>query len=228
MYDLLGTGDLRAAAAAAGSVCREPARGARAGRSGHLPHLTHHAKDRPVTQQLFAWLDERLDLSSLRAFIAEKTVPRHRHSIWYYMGGITCLFPGRRSRSPSRVLLPALLPAERRRGLRERPVHRQSQVEFGWLIRNLHSWSAKPPDPHGLRAPVRHKFFLRSYRKPRELTSVTWRAAALRHDGLRVQRLPPAVERARLLRHEGRHRHRRRGAARSATSCSASCAAAMT
>ena len=47
-----------------------------------------------VTQQLFAWLDERLDLSGLRAFVADKTVPVHRHSVWYYMGGITLFLFG--------------------------------------------------------------------------------------------------------------------------------------
>ena len=47
-----------------------------------------------MTEQLFAWLDERLDLSALRAFVAEKTVPVHRHSMWYYMGGITLFLVG--------------------------------------------------------------------------------------------------------------------------------------
>ena len=47
-----------------------------------------------------------------------------------------------------------------------------TQVEFGWLIRNVHSWSANLLI---LMAFV-HLFstlFLRSYRKPRELTWVT-------------------------------------------------------
>ena len=47
-----------------------------------------------MTQRVFAWLDERLDLSGLRAFVAEKTVPMHRHSVWYYMGGITLFLVG--------------------------------------------------------------------------------------------------------------------------------------
>ncbi len=47
-----------------------------------------------------------------------------------------------------------------------------SQVEFGWLIRNLHSWSANLLI---LMAFVHlfSTFFLRAYRKPRELTWIT-------------------------------------------------------
>ena len=47
-----------------------------------------------------------------------------------------------------------------------------TQVEFGWLIRNVHSWSANLL----IGAAFAHffsVFFLKSYRKPRELTWVT-------------------------------------------------------
>ena len=43
-----------------------------------------------MTQQLFAWLDERLDLSGLQHFVSEKSVPVHKHSVWHYMGGSPC------------------------------------------------------------------------------------------------------------------------------------------
>lgn len=35
------------------------------------------------------WLEERLGLASIRAFIAHKTVPVHSGTLWYYFGGIT-------------------------------------------------------------------------------------------------------------------------------------------
>jgi hypothetical protein len=35
------------------------------------------------------WLDERLSISTLQAMAARKEVPLHRHSIWYYFGGLT-------------------------------------------------------------------------------------------------------------------------------------------
>ena len=47
-----------------------------------------------MTQQLLSWLDERLDLSALQHFVSEKSVPVHRHSVWYYMGGITLFLVG--------------------------------------------------------------------------------------------------------------------------------------
>ena len=47
-----------------------------------------------------------------------------------------------------------------------------TQVEFGWLIRNIHSWSANLL----ILAVFAHLFsvfFLKAYRKPRELTWIT-------------------------------------------------------
>ena len=35
------------------------------------------------------WLDERLSISTLAAMAQKKEVPVHRHSIWYYFGGMT-------------------------------------------------------------------------------------------------------------------------------------------
>ena len=40
-------------------------------------------------QVIFRWLDERFDMSSIEAFVRHKTVPQHRHSVWYYFGGMT-------------------------------------------------------------------------------------------------------------------------------------------
>ena len=36
-----------------------------------------------------AWLDERVGLAGLKALAMKKQVPVHRHSIWYYLGGMT-------------------------------------------------------------------------------------------------------------------------------------------
>jgi cytochrome b6 len=122
-----------------------------------------------MTQQLIAWLDERLDLAAIRHFVSEKSVPVHRHSVWYYMGGITLFLVGVQVATGILLLLyyrPSAGEAF------ESVKFIVSQVEFGWLIRNLHSWSANLLI---LMAFV-HLFstlFLRSYRKPRELTWVT-------------------------------------------------------
>ena len=63
------------------------------------------------------WIDERLDLSEARRFIAEKGVPVHAQKIWYYLGGMTLflfgvqiltgilllLYYGRAPRKPTRA-----------------------------------------------------------------------------------------------------------------------------
>ena len=36
-----------------------------------------------------SWLDERLSISTLAKAAQKKEVPLHRHSIWYYFGGVT-------------------------------------------------------------------------------------------------------------------------------------------
>jgi len=122
-----------------------------------------------VTEQLFAWLDERFELRALREFVAHKTVPVHRHSVWYYMGGITLFLVG------VQVFTGILLLLYYRPSASEAYESVQfivSQVEFGWLIRNVHSWSSNLLI---LMAFVHlfSTFFLRAYRKPRELTWVT-------------------------------------------------------
>jgi cytochrome b6 len=122
-----------------------------------------------VTQRLWAWLDERFELSALREFLAEKSVPVHRHSVWYYMGGITLFLVGVQVGTGILLLLyykPSAGEAY------ESVKFIVSQVEFGWLIRNVHSWSANLLI---LMAFVHlfSTFFLRAYRKPRELTWIS-------------------------------------------------------
>ena len=39
-----------------------------------------------------SWLDERLGLKDILAFALHKTVPQHKHSFWYYWGGLAMFF----------------------------------------------------------------------------------------------------------------------------------------
>ena len=39
--------------------------------------------------RILDWVDKRLDLSGVRHFIAEKSVPVHTQETWYYLGGLT-------------------------------------------------------------------------------------------------------------------------------------------
>ena len=122
-----------------------------------------------MLQRAMNWLDERLDLSDIKHFIAEKGVPIHTQEVWYYLGGLTLFLFAVQVVSGILLLLyyrPSAGEAY------ESVKFIVSQVEFGWLIRNVHSWSANLL----IFMAFVHLFstlFLRSYRKPRELTWVT-------------------------------------------------------
>ncbi len=40
-------------------------------------------------KRLFDWLDERYKFSPLIDYMSHKEVPIHRHTVWYYMGGVS-------------------------------------------------------------------------------------------------------------------------------------------
>ena len=44
-----------------------------------------------IGQSVWNFLDERFLLSEIIAFGKKKTVPEHRRSFWYFLGGV-CLF----------------------------------------------------------------------------------------------------------------------------------------
>ncbi len=115
------------------------------------------------------WLDERFDLDQLLAPLRKKSVPLHRLSYWYFLGGITLFL------FVIQVLTGILLLLYYRPGQTEAFESVQyimTQVQFGWLIRSIHSWSANLM----IFTAFAHMFsvlFLKSYRKPRELTWVS-------------------------------------------------------
>jgi cytochrome b6 len=122
-----------------------------------------------MLQRTIAWVDERLDLSGVRAFIAHKRVPIHTQEVWYYLGGMTLFL------FIVQVVTGILLLLYYRPSATEAYESVQfivSQVEFGWLIRNLHSWSANLLVGLAF-AHFISVFLLKSYRKPREMTWLT-------------------------------------------------------
>ena len=122
-----------------------------------------------MVQQVVDWLDERLDLSGVKHFVAEKGVPIHAQEIWYYLGGLTLFLFG------VQVFTGILLLLYYRPSSTEAYESVQfivTRVPFGWLIRNIHSWSANLL----IGAAFAHffsVFLMKSYRKPRELTWVS-------------------------------------------------------
>ena len=118
-----------------------------------------------VPQRVKNWLDERFGWQEIRAFIEHKTVPVHRYSYWYFLGGMTLFL------FIIQVITGILLLLYYRPSTNEAYESVQyimTQVPFGWLIRSIHSWSANLM----IFTAVVHMFsvfFLKSYRKPREI-----------------------------------------------------------
>jgi len=111
-----------------------------------------------------AWLDSRLGLESLRHLAEKKEVPLHRHSFWYYWGGMTLFLFGVQVATGILLLLYYRPSAEE---AYESVGFLMTQVSFGWLIRSIHSWSANIM----VAAAMVHMFstfLLKAYRAPRE------------------------------------------------------------
>ena len=118
-----------------------------------------------LTGKTAEWLGERVDISPIREILEHKTVPVHSATRWYYFGGITLFLFGIQVVTGVLLLLyyrPTV--AEAFDSVR----FIMTRVEFGWLIRSIHSWSANLL----IFVAFVHMFsvaFMHAYRKPREL-----------------------------------------------------------
>jgi cytochrome b6 len=115
------------------------------------------------------WLDERLSISALNDLARKKEVPLHRHSIWYYFGGMT-LFLFVVQVVTGILLLLYYRPSSE--NAFESVQFIVTEVQFGWLIRSIHSWSANLMIAT-LFIHLFSVFFLRAYYRPREMTWVS-------------------------------------------------------
>src|SRR6476660_5945235 len=119
-------------------------------------------------KQVAAWIDDRLGLSTIKEFLSHKTVPLHRYSVFYYLGGMTLFF------FLIQVSTGVLLM------LYYRPSGDEAfesieflvgTVPFGWLVRSIHAWSANLMVFFAV-AHIVSVYFMKAYRPPRELTWV--------------------------------------------------------
>ena len=119
---------------------------------------------------LWRWFEERFDLAALERFARHKEVPVGKHSLlWYFLGGLTLFF------FVVQILSGILLLMYYQAG--ESTSYESmrfivTKVPFGWLVRSIHCWSAHLM----IMTLLLHMwsvFFLRAYRKPRELTWFT-------------------------------------------------------
>lgn len=119
--------------------------------------------------RIAAWFDERIGWSTIRDLAMHKRVPLHRHSIWYYLGGMT-LFCFLVQIVTGILLLLYYRPTAE--AAFESVQFIMTDVPFGWLVRSLHSWSANLMVFFAF-VHMFSVFFMRAYRKPRELTWVS-------------------------------------------------------
>ena len=119
--------------------------------------------------QTYTWLDKRFNLTPLIEFMRHKKVPVHRHSLWYYMGGVS-LFLFIIQVATGILLLFYYQPGSESSYESVRFII--TKVQFGWLIRSIHSWSANL-FVFFIFIHMFSTFFTRAYQKPRELSWIT-------------------------------------------------------
>jgi cytochrome b6 len=119
--------------------------------------------EKSMTSSVYEWVDERLGLSELAAFARHKKVPVHAQSFWYYWGGITLFL------FLVQCFTGVLLLVYYRPGADAFESVRQITfvMNFGWLIRSVHAWSANLM-MFSILVHMFSVFFMKAYRKPRE------------------------------------------------------------
>ena len=124
---------------------------------------------KPFLKRLYIWIDERVEIKGLVEYMGKKYVPVHRHSVWYYFGGVSLFL------FIIQVITGILLLLYYKSGEElafESINFIMAKVRFGWLIRSIHSWTANL----FILSAMIHMFsvyFEKAYRKPREITWVT-------------------------------------------------------
>lgn len=118
-----------------------------------------------LSRSIGSWLDERLPVQTVYNHLQNKKVPRHRHTLWYYLGGLTLFF------FVVQIITGVLLMIYYKptiEGAHQSVVYIVNEVPFGWLIRSIHSWAANLMIATLLLHMIT-VFYLQAYRPPREL-----------------------------------------------------------
>ena len=116
-----------------------------------------------------AFLDERLGLDVFQSLMGKKRVPIHAASHFYYLGGMA-LFLFFVQIATGILLALFYKPSPDQAFESVRAI--MTEVDFGWLIRSAHSWSANLLIGV-LFLHVLTTYMMRAYRRPREMTWVT-------------------------------------------------------
>jgi quinol-cytochrome oxidoreductase complex cytochrome b subunit len=116
--------------------------------------------------RLWNWVDARTGIGVVGELVKKKDVPIHRHTLWYYLGGMT-LFLLLIQIGTGILLLFYYRPSAGE--AYESIQFLMADVKFGWLIRSIHAWAANLL----IFTLFLHLFsvmLLKAYRPPRELT----------------------------------------------------------
>ena len=120
-------------------------------------------------QKLKRWIADRYDFEPLRELAGKKTVPVHKHEIWYYTGGIV-LFLFVMQFITGMALAFYYVPYFEQAN--KSVVEIATKLNMGWFFRSLHHWGAQL----AIFVLFVHAFstvILKSYRKPRELVWIS-------------------------------------------------------
>lgn len=122
-----------------------------------------------LPEKLQSFLKQRYKVDEFVHLVKDKQVPLHKHTFWYYLGGTT-LFLIFVQVATGILLMFYYRPTMD--GAFESVKFIMTKVEFGWMIRSVHAWAGN----FVILSAFIHllsTYFLRAYRKPRELTWVT-------------------------------------------------------
>src|SRR5678815_3800179 len=115
------------------------------------------------------WARDRIGWEDFVHLAAKKSVPIHRRTVFYYLGGMA-LFLFLVQVVTGILLLLYYRPSASEAF--ESVQYVMAEVPFGWLIRSIHAWGANL----FVAVVILHLgsvFFLRAYREPREVTWIS-------------------------------------------------------
>jgi quinol-cytochrome oxidoreductase complex cytochrome b subunit len=134
----------------------------------HEPPETGSPKP-ALKQRVTAFFVERLGLDSAIALAAKKHVPIHRTTVFYFLGGMALFLFG--IQVATGILLSLYYkPSPDQAFESVRAI--MTEIDFGWLIRSIHVWSANLLIGV-LFLHVLTTYIMRAYRGPREVTWMT-------------------------------------------------------
>ncbi len=124
-------------------------------------------KPESIAGKTSRWLLQRYPVWPLIDHLSQKVVPRHRHSVWYNIGGIALFF------FVIQIITGVLLMVYYRPGAPWQSIQRiVMEIPFGNMIRSVHHWSANLM-VLSLFVHLFSTFFMKAYRVPREGTWIT-------------------------------------------------------